>query len=79
VGEADRASNLLTCDLVRSIAFSRFAELRGAMGLDHKINMTDITIDFGGSVSLIEVLSRQAYVKNGEPDSSTGLSDASVH
>ena len=26
------------------------------MGLDHKINMPDITIDFGGSVNLIEVL-----------------------
>jgi hypothetical protein len=39
---------LPTYDLVRNIGFPRFAEVLGGMGLSHKINKTDATIDFGG-------------------------------
>lgn len=39
---------LPTYDLVRNIGFPRFSDLLGEMKLQHKINKTDATIDFGG-------------------------------
>ncbi len=44
---------LPTYDLVRTIGFPRFAELLDSIGLPHKINKTDATIDFAGLGQLI--------------------------
>jgi hypothetical protein len=44
---------LPTYDLVRTIGFPRFAEVLDGLGLQHRINKTDATIEFSGFGQLI--------------------------